>query len=151
MRLFEIAIDGRPIGRVRADGIIVATPTGSTSYSLSALGPIVDPAVEAIAITAIAPFQATQRAVLVDPMRIVGVRLVLPEKDGVVVVDGQSETPLAGAGHVVCYRSPRRASLIRFGSRFFGRLRGKGILPWTDAEQPPEPQDWSGADLPTAG
>jgi NAD+ kinase len=150
MRLFEVAVDGRPVGRIRADGVIVATPTGSTSYSLSALGPIIDPAVEAIVITAIAPFQATQRAVLVDPMRLVGVRLVLPEKDGVVVVDGQSEQPVAGGAGVLVYRSPRKASFVRFGSRTFGRLRGKRILPWTETEEPPSPEDVERADLPPA-
>src|SRR4029077_10723566 len=90
MRHFEISVDGRRVGRIRADGVILATPTGSTSYSLSALGPIIDPGVEPIVITALAPFQATQRSVLVDPLRTVGVRLVTPEKEAVVVVDGQN-------------------------------------------------------------
>ncbi len=130
MRLFEIAIDGDPVGRVRADGIILATPTGSTSYALSALGPVIDPGVETIVVTALAPFQATQRAVLLDPLRTVSVRLVLPEKGGVVVVDGQSEHPLAGGESVLAYRSPRKASFIRFGAGYFQRLKGRQILPW---------------------
>jgi NAD+ kinase len=132
MRQFEIAVDGRPVGRLRADGMILATPTGSTSYSLSALGPILDPGVEGIIVSALAPFQATQRAVIVDPLRTVSVRLISPEKEGVAVVDGQGETRLAGGSTVVVYRSPRRAEMIRFGSRFFGRLQGKQILPWTE-------------------
>lgn len=145
MRLFEIAVDGRPVGRIRADGVILATPTGSTSYSLSALGPILDPGLEGIVVTALAPFHATQRAVVIDPLRSVGVKLVLPEKDGVVVVDGQSETRLGGGESLLAYRSPRRASFLRFGSTFFRRLHGKGILPWTD--QPTEPEAVERADL----
>lgn len=148
MRLFEIGVDGRPVGRIRADGVILATSTGSTSYSLSALGPILDPAVEGIIISALAPFQATQRAVVVDPLRSVSVRLVHPEKAGVVVVDGQHETHLEGGASVVAYRSPRRAELLRFGSGFFRRLQGKKILPWSEEVAEVEPPD--DADLPSA-
>ena len=78
MRMFELTLDGVAVGRLRADGLIVATPTGSTSYSLSALGPILDPAVEGIVVSALAPFQSTQRAIVVDPLKTVRVRLVLP-------------------------------------------------------------------------
>ena len=138
MRLFEVAIDGRPVGRVRADGIIVATPTGSTSYSLSAQGPIVDPRVDALVVTSLAPFQTMTRAVVVDPLRTVGIRLLLGGKDGVVVADGHAEVPVAAGGEVLCYRSPRSAAFIRFEERDFDRLRAKGILPW------PEPPEASG-------
>ncbi|MCI4331361.1 MAG: NAD(+)/NADH kinase [Thermoplasmata archaeon] len=130
MRLFEISIDGEPVGRVRADGIILATPTGSTSYALSALGPVIDPGVETIVVTALAPFRATQRAVLLDPLRTISVRLLHPDKGGVVVVDGQAESPLGGGESVLAYRSPRKASFLRFGSGHFQRLRGRHILPW---------------------
>lgn len=146
MRLFEIAVDDRPLGRVRADGVILATPTGSTSYSLAALGPIVDPALEAIVVGVLAPFQAIQRAVVIDPLRRVSVRLAGPEKDGVVVVDGQNETRVAGGASVLAYRSTRRASFVRFGSRFFRRLQGRRILPWS--EELPDPEGDEGADLP---
>jgi NAD+ kinase len=132
MRQFEIAVDGVPVGRTRADGVILATPTGSTSYALSALGPIIEPSIEAILVTALAPFQVTQRAVLVDPLHTVSVRVVAPEKEATVVVDGQGEHRLAPGTRLVAYRSPRKASFVRFSSGFFQRLRGKGILPWRD-------------------
>lgn len=138
MRLYEVSVDGEPIGRLRADGIILATPTGSTSYALSAGGPIVDPTVEAIVVTPIAPFQTTHRAIVVDPLRVVTVRLGHPEKSGVVVVDGHDERPLPAGGTVVINRSPRRATFVRFGSQFFRRLGGKRILPWTDDGSGPE-------------
>ncbi len=140
MRLFEIDIDQRAVGRLRADGIIVATPTGSTSYALSALGPIIEPTIEAFVVTALAPFQSTQRAVLVEPTHAVGIRLLNRDKEGVVVVDGQSESRIAGGSQVVCYRSARKATFVRLGSRYFPRLRGRRILPWSeeavDAEEP---------------
>ena len=130
MRHFEIAIDRKPVGRLRADGIIVATPTGSTSYAMSANGPVIEPTLEAMVITALAPFQTTPRAVLVEPAHTIGVRLVTPEKDAMIVVDGQSETRLPGGSEVTCYRSPRKAVFVRFASRYFPRLYGNRILPW---------------------
>ncbi len=141
MRVFELAIDHKPVGRIRADGVLVATPTGSTSYSLSALGPILEPTLEAIVVTALAPFQTTQRALVVDPLRTVTVRLVHPEKEGVVVVDGQSESRLSGGQSVVAYRSPRRAQFVRFGARFFRQLQGKRILPWSEEVESPDDAD----------
>lgn len=135
MRHFAIAIDGAPAGNVRADGIILATPTGSTSYALSALGPILDPGVEGIVVAAIAPFHATQRAVVVDPLRSVSVRLIDPTKEGVVVVDGKDETKIPGGTTVTVYRSARKARFVRFEGRFFPRLKGKRILPWSDESE----------------
>jgi NAD+ kinase len=141
MRVFELAIDHRPVGRIRADGVLVATPTGSTSYSLSALGPIVEPSLEAIVVTALAPFQTPQRALVIDPLRTVAVRLVHPEKEGLVVIDGQSETRLPGGAAVLMYRSPRRAQFVRFSSRFFRQLQGKRILPWSEEVDPGDDAD----------
>jgi NAD+ kinase len=145
MRLFEVAVDGQVIGRLRADGLIVATPTGSTSYALSALGPIVEPSVDALVVTALAPFQVMQRAVVLDPLRTLSIRLVGKEQGAVAVVDGQGDhLELPPKGELLAYRSPRRTTFVRFGSSFFGRLRGKGILPWRE-----EPPGGSGAGLPT--
>jgi NAD+ kinase len=147
MRLFELTLEGQPVGRLRADGLIVATPTGSTSYSLSALGPILDPAVEGIIVSALAPFQSSQRTIVVDPLKGVRVRLVHPEKEGVVVIDGQDERKLPGGTSVLIYRSSRRAEFLRFGSGFFRRLQGKKILPWTEELAASEAMD--DAHLPT--
>jgi NAD+ kinase len=148
MRLFELTLDGQPVGRLRADGLIVATPTGSTSYSLSALGPILDPAVEGIVVSALAPFQSSQRTVVVDPLKSVRVRLVHPEKEGVVVIDGQEERRLPGGSTVLIYRSSRKAEFLRFGTGFFRRLHGKKILPWTEELAEAEAND--GAHLPSS-
>ncbi|MGC2035139.1 MAG: NAD(+)/NADH kinase [Thermoplasmata archaeon] len=146
MRNFEIAIDGNIIGRVRGDGVILATPTGSTSYSLSALGPIIDPTIDGILLTMLAPYQTTQRAVLLDPLRSVSVRLMDPDKGGAVVIDGQSEAEIPGGERILVYRSPRRASFIRFAFSFFQQLRGKKILPWS--EETGETKGAVHADLP---
>lgn len=145
MGRFDIAFDDHLVGRVQADGIIVASPTGSTGYSLSSLGPIVDPGVDAIVVTTIAPFRVEARAVVVDPLRSVRLRPADSGPAAVVIADGQAEHPVSPHGRVTIYRSPRRAVLVRFGSRFFERLRGKRILPWSEEFADEEPH---GAHLP---
>jgi NAD+ kinase len=139
MGVFEIAFDGHVAGRLRADGLIVASPTGSTAYSLSSRGPIVDSSIDAIVLSAIAPFRTEARALVLEPMRTVRLRPVEEKPGAVVVADGEEEHPLSPSTPVTIYRSPRRAVLVRFGSPFFQRLRGKRILPWSEefAEEGP--------------
>jgi len=132
MGLFEIAFDGHVAGEIRADGLIVASPTGSTAYSLSSLGPIVDPGLDAIVLTSIAPFRVEARALVVEPLRTIRLRPIETSRGAVVIADGQDEYPLSAGAAVTVYRSPRRATLVRFGSRFYQRLRGKRILPWSE-------------------
>jgi NAD+ kinase len=148
MGLFEVALDGEVAGHVRADGLIVATPTGSTAYSLSSFGPIVDPGLDALVLTAIAPFRAEARSIVVEPLHTLRLRSVLAGRDAVAIADGQSEFPMALDAALTVYRSPRRATFVRFGSSFFYRLRGKRILPWSEdddaggggpADLPPPP------------
>ncbi|HTW39494.1 MAG TPA: NAD(+)/NADH kinase [Thermoplasmata archaeon] len=145
MGVFELAFDGHVAGRLRADGLIVASPTGSTAYSLSSRGPIVDSSIDALVVTAIAPFRTDPRALVLEPMRTVRLRPVEASPGAVVVADGEEEHRLSPSTPVTIYRSPRRAVLVRFGSRFFQRLRGKRILPWSEefAEEGP-----TFADLP---
>lgn len=145
MGLFEIAFDGHVAGQIRADGLIVASPTGSTAYSLSSLGPVVDPGLDALVLTSIAPFRVEARALVIEPLRTVRLRPIEAGRPAVVIADGQDEYPLAPDSAVTVYRSPRRATLVRFGSRFFQRLRGKRILPWTEDGSEGGP---SSADIP---
>jgi len=145
MGLFEIAFDGHVAGQIRADGLIVASPTGSTAYSLSSLGPIVDPGLDAIVLTSIAPFRVEARAIVIEPLRTIRLRPIESARGAVVIADGQDEHPLAPDAALTVYRSPRRATLVRFGSRFYERLRGKRILPWSEDGVP---GGVSAADLP---
>ena len=145
MGLFEIAFDGHVAGQLRADGLIVASPTGSTAYSLSSLGPIVDPGLDAIVLTSIAPFRIEARAIVVEPLRTVRLRPLESVRGAVVIGDGQDEYPVPPESALTVYRSPRRATLVRFGSRFFQRLRGKRILPWSETDLE---GGSTGADLP---
>ncbi len=133
MRTFELSIDRKPFGRIRADGIVVSTPTGSTSYAMSAGGPAVDPQVEALVVTAIAPYAYTGRPLVVSPLKEISIRPVGVERACSVIVDGNYEEDLPEGASVHCYRSPRRTTLVRFSNQFFQRLRAKAILPWDRA------------------
>ncbi|MCI4371792.1 MAG: NAD(+) kinase [Thermoplasmata archaeon] len=124
IRHFEIRLDDEVVERVRADGLIVATPTGSTSYSMSAGGPIVDPRLDAIIATAIAPFKPASRPHVFPANANVHVKLMKP-KECLLVMDGQHESTLKGTEDVVLTGSERRAKFIRFRDDFYRRIEEK--------------------------
>jgi len=124
IRHFEIRLGDELVERVRADGVIVATPTGSTSYSMSAGGPIVDPQVEAIIVTAIAPFKPASRPHVFPASGSVHIRLRKP-KECLLVMDGQHESTMKGTEDVVLTGSERRAKFIRFRDDFYRRIEEK--------------------------
>jgi NAD+ kinase len=86
---FRIAVDNSEIEDMRADGIVVATPTGSTAYAMSAGGPIVDPRVDASIIVPIAPFKLSSRPWIVPGNSNIKVEMTIPEKEAALVIDGQ--------------------------------------------------------------
>ncbi len=124
IRQFEVHLDGTLVSRVRADAMILATPTGSTSYSMSVGGPIVDPRVSAIIMTAIAPFTPSLRPHVFPSTSEVRVTLVKP-KECLLVMDGQRETHLKGTEEVVVTASERPARFIRFRDDFYERFEEK--------------------------
>ncbi len=109
----EARADGALVTTYHADGLIVATPTGSTAYSLSAGGPLLLPALEAIVITPICPHTLTQRPLVLPESCTVEVR-VRETRDGVVrlTVDGQVGCELAEADCVRVRRSPHALPLL---------------------------------------
>ncbi len=115
-----------------ADGLIVATPTGSTTYSLYAGGPIVHHDVDVIVLTPICAHTLGARAVVVSGADVIGVRVHpvgSPSSPPVLTVDGQEGFPLAGEDEVRVERSPHRTRLIRLQpGGFYGLLRAK--LSW---------------------
>ncbi|MGZ7117934.1 MAG: NAD(+) kinase, partial [Methanobacterium sp.] len=87
----EVRVDDEIVEVLRADGIIIATPSGSTAYSMSAGGPIVDPRVDAFIIVPICPFKLGSRPTVVSAQSIIKVRLLREGKKAVAVIDGQYE------------------------------------------------------------
>jgi NAD+ kinase len=130
---FDIHVDGRFVSRYRADGLIVATPTGSTAYSLAAGGSIVLPHMEAILVTPICPHALTQRPLLVPADSVIGVR-VTPEHQNVYLsLDGQVGHPLPSGASIEVRRAEEVTKLIRRpGLDFFDVLRVK--LGWGDGQ-----------------
>lgn len=112
----------------KADGLIIATPTGSTAYSLSAGGPIIYPSVRAFCITPICPHMLTNRPVIVPDSGVV--RIVNHGADGTyLTIDGQVGEPLSAGDVVVCRASPNTIQLVRPPKAlFFDVLREK--LKW---------------------
>jgi NAD+ kinase len=108
----EVRIDTREAAVYEADGLIVATPTGSTAYSLSAGGPIVYPTLEAILLTPICPHALTQRPVVLPADLPVRVRLASPG-EMFVTLDGATGCPLDLGDEVVIRRAPHRTILLR--------------------------------------
>jgi NAD+ kinase len=109
----ETSADGQPVTTYRADGLIVATPTGSTAYSLSAAGPILLPAVSAFVLNPICPHTLSQRPlVLPDSMRI-EIRPLSHDGGAVrLTVDGQAGQVLAEGDRVIVRRSPHPLRLV---------------------------------------
>jgi NAD+ kinase len=121
-----VSVDGLPFTTYRADGLIVATPTGSTAYSLSAGGPIVEPTVEVLVVSPISPHTLSQRPVILRPAAVVRVAIEPAQQDVVLTVDGQEGTPLVGGDVIVVRRARAAVSLVRSPDRtHYDVLRSK--------------------------
>jgi NAD+ kinase len=125
----EVQIDGRFVCVYKADGLIVATPTGSTAYSLSAGGPIVLPDVAALAITPICPHMLTNRPLVVPDESVIQVNNRSDDGVTYLTIDGQVGELMNQGDYVVCKRSAYSISLVRAPEKmFFDVLREK--LKW---------------------
>jgi NAD+ kinase len=125
----EVHIDGRFVCVYKADGLIVATPTGSTAYSLSAGGPIVFPSVGALVVTPVCPHTLSNRPVVLDESSVIEVINRSDDQETYLTIDGQIGELLKCGDRVVCQRSEHSISLIRPPDMmFFDVLREK--LKW---------------------
>jgi len=128
---FELSVDGEFVYRLRADGIIVATPTGSTAYALSAQGPILHPAVPALTLVPLNPHTLSARPVSVSDRSVIEIVMV-HALDARAHFDGLALADMAKGDRLVLKRS---ADVVRFvhppGYRYFATLREK--LGWSEA------------------
>jgi NAD+ kinase len=127
------ALDGQTmsLGRYRSDGLIVATPTGSTAYSVAAGGPILDPEIDALIINPICPFTLSNRPIVVPAGETVIVEVEAEQRGAVLLtVDGQQSFPLEPGDRVFIRKAPREAKIVASGRRgFYRALRTK--LNWS--------------------
>jgi NAD+ kinase len=125
---YDLFVDKAFVSSYRADGMIVATPTGSTAYSLSAGGPVVMPTVKAFVITPVAPHSLTHRPLVVPDSSVVEILLRSDEEVAYLSLDGQPGLDLKDGDRVRCRRSEHKVSLFRTEADFFHVLRTK--LKW---------------------
>jgi NAD+ kinase len=112
----------------KADGIIIATPTGSTAYSLAAGGPVLMPQVEAIIITPVSPHSLTNRPIVVQDNAKIIVEVQSGSEKGVLSIDGQIGEPVGHGDRIECCRASHNVKLLRTKTTFFDILRTK--LKW---------------------
>lgn len=123
----DVAVDALAVTHIKADGVIVATATGSTAYNLSAGGPIAMPAVDALVLTPIAPHALSHRPVVMPATAVVSITPEIdPQSDIIATFDGQFGVELEDGDVVMISRAPRALRLIRVSDRsHFDMLREK--------------------------
>lgn len=120
-----VVLDGERFTTYAADGIVVATPTGSTAYALSARGPIADPTLRALVLVAVAPHSLFDRALVLSPAAVVRLE-VEGDRPTTVSLDGRTIGPLSVGDAVVATAAEQPAKLLTFGDRnFHGILKQK--------------------------
>jgi len=128
----EVSVGEQFVTSVKADGLIVASPTGSTAYNLAAGGPIIHPAMDALVLTPIAPHTLTNRPIVIPAEREVRVKSTGTNAGNVyVTIDGQSGFEMAEGDEVAITRAERQLRLVRASARsYFEVLRQK--LKWNE-------------------
>ncbi len=116
-----VSIDGAPFTSYAADGLIVATPTGSTAYSLSVRGPVVSPAHRAMLLTPVSPHMLFDRCLVLDPDEEVRIE-VMGHRPVELSIDGRRIVPLGEGDVVVCTPAAESAVFVRFGRRRFHQI-----------------------------
>jgi NAD+ kinase len=126
----KVDIDQRLVNRFKADGLIVATPTGSTGHSLSAGGPIVHPHVEGFIFNPINPVSLSMRPIILPENRQINIHIETERRGGEaedigLTLDGQEVVPLKYGDEIKIRKSKRNMYLIREGTRYYKVLRNK--------------------------
>jgi NAD+ kinase len=132
LNTYDLYIDKAFVSSYRADGMIVATPTGSTAYSLSAGGPVLMPSVKAFVVTPVAPHSLTHRPLVVPDSVEIEILLRSEEEVAYLSLDGQPGLDLRDGDRVRCCRSEHQVNLFRTGTDFFHVLRTK--LKWGERQ-----------------
>ncbi len=123
----QVVLSGTAVGRYRADGVILSTPTGSTAYSMAAGGPILHPEMQALVLNPVCPFTLSNRPLVVPADEVVEITVEEPQRTEVMLtVDGQESLPLQPGDRVVLRRYEHSALIIRSDRRnFYEVLRHK--------------------------
>ncbi|HIH35804.1 MAG TPA: NAD(+) kinase [Methanosphaera sp.] len=121
----EISVDDELVDNVRADGLIISTPSGSTAYAMSAGGPIVDPRVEAAVIIPICPFKLNTRPKIVPADSRMTVKFLNKNKKGLAVLDGVNNKEYGYMEEIKLRKSDVVAYFVRFRKNFYESVNKK--------------------------
>ena len=125
---FDLLIDGTFVFNCKADGVIIATPTGSTAYSLAAGGPVLMPSVTSFVVTPVCPHSLTHRPLVVTDKAVIELRVKTDGEEAFLSIDGQVGVPVRNGDRVLCHRANHTVRLLRMEKTFFAVLRSK--LKW---------------------
>ncbi len=134
----EVLLDGSRLTTYTADGVIVATPTGSTGYTVAAYGPVLHPESQHLIVTPICPFLTPANAVVASPEATVELR-IHSTHEATISIDGQTEHLIASGDRVICRASehPARYARVQPRNYFYGTLAEK--LHWRVPREMPRP------------
>ena len=126
----EVKVGAERLGSYNADGVIVATPTGSTAYAMSAGGPVISPRAECLVVVPVSPHMVFSRPVVLAPDEIVEITVAGDSMSASVSLDGDEGCTLGSGATVRVVRHPRPLKLVRLsGPGFIERLRSKLSFP----------------------
>ncbi len=121
----QLFVENELFETLGADGVIIATPTGSTSYALSVGGPIMDPSVNAMIVAPIAPFRLSSRPWIIPLDKKIEIKLLPKNKETKVVIDGNYAENITTENIITITGSEKKARFIRFGESFYQMVRLK--------------------------
>ncbi len=125
---FDLVIDGAFVLHYKADGVIIATPTGSTAYSLAAGGPVLMPSVSSFVVTPVCPHALTHRPLVVTDKAQIELHIETGAEEAFLSIDGQVGMPIQQGDRIVCCKAEHTVKLLRVRRTFFDVLRNK--LKW---------------------
>ncbi|MCD6383037.1 MAG: NAD(+) kinase [Deltaproteobacteria bacterium] len=125
MQKFEIYVDMYWAELLRADGIIISTPTGSTCYAMSAGGPILDPRVNALILVPIAPYKISARPIVLPDHAVITIKVAHPRRKAVLVIDGAYQVKISKSDSLLFTKSKAVARFIKFDLNFYKHFQEK--------------------------
>ncbi|MHA1238680.1 MAG: NAD(+)/NADH kinase [Candidatus Odinarchaeia archaeon] len=120
-----VYLNGTLLGRSLSDGLIIATPAGSTAYSLSAGGPIVDPALNVILVVPVCPFKHTMVPMVLSDEDEIVIKLNKPNRQALIIIDGQYQRTVEPKTSIRIRKSSEKVPFIRFKDNFYNKVRDK--------------------------
>jgi len=122
---FRVLVDGKELETTRADGLVLATPTGSTAYAMSAGGPIVDRKIDAFVVVPLAPFKLSARPWVVPAESEIEVKLLRAGKEALIVIDGQYTQKVTEKDRIRFTKAEVPALFVKTDRGFYEKIRDK--------------------------